>query len=103
MTGCKDGVVGVDVAVGEEKGFELEIRMVLFTPADEDENAWLNGFVAPKWSAGLDKGAECVKGNWEPGVDIGTGLATSGVVVWACPRDEFTNGFETLPGATGCC
>ena len=48
MTGCKDGVVGVDVAVEDEKGFELEIRMVLFRPADEDENAWLNGFVAPK-------------------------------------------------------
>lgn len=81
------GVVGVDMAIDtgmddDEKGFELVGKVVPFTlPAgDDNSGVWLNGFVAPTWSAGVDRGAEGTKGNCGPGVDAESGVATSGVV-----------------------
>lgn len=86
MTGCTESVVGVDVAIdtemGEgEKGFELVEKAVPFMLAANGD--WLNGFVAPRWSAGLGRGAEGAKGNCGPGVDTDIGLAASEAVALA--------------------
>lgn len=101
ITGCIEGVVGADMATDtdmgdDEKGFvEKEVPFAA--------NAWLNGFVVPRWSAGLDRGAEGAKGNCGPGVDADIGLATGGVVALAWRRDKFMNGFGGLPSVVDCC
>lgn len=105
MTGCTEGVagveVGIDMVMGDDaKGFELMEKMGPVAAAAS--GAWLNGFVAPRWSAGLGGWAEGAKGNCGPGVDTDNGLATSGVVGWICPRDKFMNGFGALPSLVGC-
>lgn len=83
----------IDTGMGDnEEGYELVGKVALFTLPDGDENAWLNGFVAPRWGAGLDRGAEGTKGNCGPGVDTDTGLTTRGVVAWAWPSDKLMNG-----------
>lgn len=100
MIGCAEGVVGMDLVIGtdmgaDEKGFELVEKAVPFT---FEPNAWLNGFVAPRWSAGLDRGAEGTKGNCGPVIDTDIGLFA---LVW--PRDKFMNGFGALPKVVSCC
>lgn len=106
MTGCTEDVEVVDVVIDmdmgdDEKGFVLVEKAVPFVLAGS--GAWLNGFVALRWSAGLDRGAEVAKGSCAPDVNIEIGLATRGVVASAWPRDNFVNGFEALLSLVGCC